>query len=46
MSKKIISFALALLMLITVLASCKNGNTDDEGTDTEAPASIEIDISD
>lgn len=46
MSKKYISFALALLMLITVFASCNNGNTDDEITDTEAPKNIEIDISD
>ena len=45
MSKRIFAVALALLMLITVLASCKNGNTDDEITDTEAPKNIEIDIS-
>ena len=45
MNKRILAVVLALLMLITVLVSCKNGNTDDEGTDTEAPENIEIDIS-
>ena len=45
MKKRILALALALIMLISMLASCKNTETGNEDTDSKNDETIAVDLS-